>query len=450
MKLIGFILNLAALTAAVLGNHHESLSLSLEEHSVVRYTNESLIVLCRSNNSDAKLHWKSPKGEIIREHKGRIHIEQTSPEQLKIVFAHILLADKGNWTCEAAEGGLHSKSFDLIVYQKITFTENATVMTVKEGDKATILCEVKGEPQPNVTWHFNGQPISAEAADGSKFRILADGLLINKVTQSDTGEYACRAYQVNSIASDMQERTVLMKIEHKPFWTHKQFVSLQYAYINGTASIMCEAQAEPPATFTWHRKQKRLHSNEKLYTIETDSYWSRLTVHVVNASVFDNYRCRAANHLGSIERTKRLEQGEKPPSPITFQLRGFNSNTFDVDVSAPRGQEVRGPMEVNGFRIEYMSELEFKSDAGKWTNAKRKDFPFEEGATFLITNLEPDTVYLMRAASRNLAGFSDFTKVEKYKTLSLEPRSASAILHPTALLLGLMLTFGSMLRVSFG
>lgn len=142
---------------------------------------------------------------------------------------------------------------------------------------------------------------------------------------------------------------------------------------------MCEAQAEPPATFTWHRKQKRLHSNEKLYTIETDSYWSRLTVHVVNASVFDNYRCRAANHLGSIERTKRLEQGEKPPTPITFQLRGYNSNTFDVDVSAPRGQEVRGPMEVNGFRIEYMSELEFKSDAGKWTNAKRKDFPFEEG-----------------------------------------------------------------------
>lgn len=35
-------------------------------------------------------------------------------------------------------------------------------MTVKEGQNATILCEVKGEPQPNVTWHFNGQPISVE------------------------------------------------------------------------------------------------------------------------------------------------------------------------------------------------------------------------------------------------------------------------------------------------
>jgi len=33
----------------------------------------------------------------------------------------------------------------------------------------------------------------------------------------------------------------------------------------------------------------------------------------------------------------------------------------------------------------------------------------------------------VRAASRNLAGFSDFTKVEKYKTLSLEPRVSSGV-----------------------
>lgn len=45
---------------------------------MVRYTNESLIVQCRSPDPKVELHWKSPKGEIIREHKGRIHIEQTS------------------------------------------------------------------------------------------------------------------------------------------------------------------------------------------------------------------------------------------------------------------------------------------------------------------------------------------------------------------------------------
>lgn len=142
---------------------------------------------------------------------------------------------------------------------------------------------------------------------------------------------------------------------------------------------MCEAQAEPPATFNWYRKQKRLESNEKLYTIETENYWSRLTIHVLDAKVFDSYRCRAHNHLGSIERITRLDEGEKPPPPLVFQLRGYNSNTFDVDLSAPRDKDQLGPMDVNGFRIEYMTELEFKTDAGKWTNAKRKDFPYEEG-----------------------------------------------------------------------
>ncbi|XP_033149936.1 neural cell adhesion molecule 2 [Drosophila busckii] len=421
------------LTAAVLANHHDGLTLSPGERSVVRYTNESLIVQCRAPNVDVKLQWKSPKGEIIREHKGRIHIEQTTPEILKIVFAHIALADKGNWTCEPVDGGVYSKSYDLIVYQKITFAEKDKVMTVKEGQNATILCEVKGEPQPNVTWHFNGQPINESVA--SKFRILADGLLINKVTQNDTGEYTCRAYQVNSIASDMQERTVLMKIEHKPHWTNKLHVGLQYAYLNGTASIMCEALAEPPANFSWHRKQKRIESNEQFYSIETDNYWSRLTVQVTDVKAFDNYRCRAHNHLGSIERITRLEMGEKPPPPDVFQLRGFNSNTFDVDVSVHRDKDKRDIMEVNGFRIEYMTDLEFKTDAGKWTNAKHKVFPYEEGASFLITNLEPDTLYLIRAASHNMAGYSDYTAVTKCKTLSLEPRASAGGLMPPIYLL---------------
>ncbi|KAH8293095.1 hypothetical protein KR044_002673, partial [Drosophila immigrans] len=416
--------SLSFFPAGVLASHHDSLTLSPAEHSVVRYTNESLIVQCRGPSSQVRLQWKSPRGEIISANKGRIHIEQTAPEQLQIVFAHIALADKGNWSCEAVEGGLHSKSYELIVYQKITFTETNSVSTVKEGQNATILCEVKGEPQPNVTWHFNGQPISAET-NASKFRILADGLLINKVTQFDTGEYTCRAFQVNSIASDMQERTVLMKIEHKPQWIHTLHTEQQYAYINGTATIECKATAEPPPTFSWSRRQKRLESNEHVYNIETQATWSRLTIHVRDAKQFDNYRCRAHNHLGSIERVTRLEQGEKPPLPSVFQLRGFNSNTFDVDVSVQRDKDKIGPMDVNGFRIQYMTETEFKADAGKWTNAKHKDFPYEEGASLLITNLEPDTEYLIRAASRNLAGFSDYTHVTQRRTLSLELRASA-------------------------
>lgn len=49
-----------------------------------------------------------------------------------------------------------------VVAEKIAFTENFTILTVKEGKDAFIRCEVKGEPQPNVTWYYNGQPIIVE------------------------------------------------------------------------------------------------------------------------------------------------------------------------------------------------------------------------------------------------------------------------------------------------
>lgn len=72
---------LVTFPASSLASHHEHdvLTLSPSHHTVVRYTNESLIVQCRSAIPDVKLHWKSPKGEIIKENKGRIHIEQNPP-----------------------------------------------------------------------------------------------------------------------------------------------------------------------------------------------------------------------------------------------------------------------------------------------------------------------------------------------------------------------------------
>lgn len=76
----------------VSGSHHENdatanandagvssgLTLIPYEPQMVRYINDSFMVLCRSPIPDVKLHWKSPKGEIIKEHKGRIHIESSS------------------------------------------------------------------------------------------------------------------------------------------------------------------------------------------------------------------------------------------------------------------------------------------------------------------------------------------------------------------------------------
>lgn len=48
------------------------------------------------------------------------------------------------------------------------------------------------------------------------------------------------------------------------------------------------------------------------------------------------------------------------------------------------------------------------------------------GATFLLNNLDANTTYLVRAASRNAAGLSDWTKVEKFRTQFIPQTSASS------------------------
>lgn len=64
------------------------LTLIPSEPTVVRYTNESLIVLCRWSALDAisdqhstlhhrTLYWKSPKGDLVGQHRAnRIHVEK--------------------------------------------------------------------------------------------------------------------------------------------------------------------------------------------------------------------------------------------------------------------------------------------------------------------------------------------------------------------------------------
>lgn len=40
--------------------------------------------------------------------------------------------------------------------------DTPTVQSAREKNDATIRCEVKGDPEPDVSWYFNGQLIIRE------------------------------------------------------------------------------------------------------------------------------------------------------------------------------------------------------------------------------------------------------------------------------------------------
>ncbi|XP_037927501.1 neural cell adhesion molecule 2 [Teleopsis dalmanni] len=387
--------------------------------SITHFVNDSFIIKCNPLQKDINVKWRDPKGITFENKKGRVHIEQRDKSGWALVFTHIALEDKGNWTCEAslADGAAAreaKKSFELLVNQKISFDKTEMVQSAREGRDATVYCFVKGDPMPDISWLYNGEYINT--ASSTKHKRLSDGLFIKNVTQADAGEYTCRAMRITPTFSDSDQITILLRIQHKPHWTFNESERIQFAYVGGTVNISCEAMGEPPPSFKWVHDGSALAGRN--YRVFYADYGSTLQIHVKNETQFGDYKCKVSNPLGMLERTINLSKGQKPGRPTRFQLKRLFVDGFELDIKSVKYSNVEENMQIFGYCVEYMSDNDFKYSAGNWSYAKKKEFSFHQGNRFIIVGLDRNTTYFLRASSRNLAGLSDWTPVMQFATLS--------------------------------
>ncbi|XP_075149860.1 fasciclin-2 [Haematobia irritans] len=391
----------------------------------------SLVVAPAIVQREVETKWIDPNGNVRENTKGRVHIEKKSGSTA-LVFEQISLDDRGNWTCEAnANGVKERKTFELPVHQKISFDKVEMVQSARDGRDAKVYCKVRAEPPATISWQFNGEfiPTNNGTNTTAKYIPFSDGLVIKDVTQADAGEYTCRAMRVTSTFADAGQITILLRIQHKPYWFDNTTSLLQYAYIGGVTNISCDAMGEPPPSFAWlHNGHSIRGSNYRLFY---GDYGSTLQIHVLNASHLGDYKCKVANPLGTLERVIKLSKGQKPAGPSRFQLRRTYAHSFELDIRSVKHTNVEDNMNTLGYRVEYMSEKDLKYSAGNWSYAKRKDFLFHrDGRRFVISDLKANTTYLMRAASRNLAGLSDWSTVKIFATLeSLASHTVTFVTH---------------------
>lgn len=163
----------------------------------------------------------------------------------------------------------------------------------------------------------------------------------------------------------------------KPHWFDNDTALLQYSFVGGSVNISCDAMGEPPPSFTWlHDGHGISGSNYRWFYAD---YGSTLQIHVRNDSHFGDYKCKVANPLGILERIIKLRKGQKPIGPSRFQLKRAFTDGFELDIRSVKFSSVPDNMQTIGYRVEYMSENEFKYCAGNWSYAKRRDFLFHRG-----------------------------------------------------------------------
>ena len=85
------------------------------------------------------------------------------------------------------------------------FTEAPADISVTQGDDVTLPCRAEGSPRPDITWTFQGAPLSSV-----RMTAQADGsLFISNVRVSDAGLYECSASNsVRTISSSAQVRVL--------------------------------------------------------------------------------------------------------------------------------------------------------------------------------------------------------------------------------------------------
>lgn len=91
-----------------------------------------------------------------------------------------------------------------------------------------------------------------------------------------------------------------------------------------------------------------------------------------------------------------------------------------VDVGAKVDPKKRHSMEINGYRFEVIPKAKFKEQKA-WNSSWVKDFSIADGATYLLGPLSENTSYLVRVASRNAAGYSNWAEVKEFTTLPKLP-----------------------------
>lgn len=63
-------------------------------------------------------------------------------------------------------------------------------MTVRKGHRLVLECVASGTPTPQVTWAKDGRGLSPQ----NNTRFLLSNLLIDAVSDGDSGTYACHAH----------------------------------------------------------------------------------------------------------------------------------------------------------------------------------------------------------------------------------------------------------------
>ncbi|KAI5614770.1 hemicentin-1 isoform X1 [Silurus asotus] len=244
---------------------------------------------------------------------------------------HATADDAGRYTCIVSNtAGEDRKNFDLDVLVPPSIVNEGGIqdVRVKEGQNITLVCEVTGNPVPEITWLKDGQPVLGEG----RLQVMSHGrfLHINDAQVIDTGRYSCLAS--NSAGDRSAHFNLNVLVTPTITGSGPEGSSEEVTVtLNSPTSLVCEAQSYPPAIITWLKDGTPFESNRNVRVLPGGR-----TLQILNAQEEDagRYTCVATNEAG--ETLKNYEVKVYIPPVInkdSIHGDGFGSKEIKIKVN---------------------------------------------------------------------------------------------------------------------
>uniref|UniRef100_A0A8C1PXY6 Myosin light chain kinase, smooth muscle n=1 Tax=Cyprinus carpio TaxID=7962 RepID=A0A8C1PXY6_CYPCA len=291
------------------------------------------------------------------------------------------------------------------------FTHKLSDVTVLDGERLHLQCQLSSESPAKVTWTLDGKLIKP-----SKFIVIANeggkcSLTIDKALPEDEGQYVCRA-ETNEGRTECF-CLVLVDGEYISLHTAKikkpppkmlpkqgsppqiqQFPDDMKIMAGQKVSLLCQFTGTQPISCTWLKFRKPIQEGQGISVVSTDSS-SQLTITEGQQEHCGCYTIELKNIHGVRQAALNLTIVDKPdpparvPAASDIRKSGLTLSWY--------GPTYDGGSAVQSYNLEMWSSVDMK-----WT-----DLASCNSTSYNVQNLLPDRQYKFRVRAVNIYGVGE-------------------------------------------